>query len=676
MSVIKPYTPIRVTEDEHITAEVILRTLTFGTDSLPTSILSEGEELLSAPLRIVGKEDGNPIEWLQKESFIYSRSEEELVVCGTMQSEQFIINTHLKLEFDGCLSVDLKLMPKGLTVAQVFGTDAYTPPKFRLDELILELPLTAKANLYHSYPNGPILGDEGVLIPQSNTSSSGLLPTERCWLPHRPLLWLGNENRGLCLFSESDENWQPADKGKAIEIVHDGEVRLVRIHLLDSHPQKWEYVPKGSSPTYWYEPLSFALGLEATPVKPFPEKPFLHNALHIDCFKKIEGDYKEYLAGDFDGENGYDRMKRHGVTTLVLHEKWNKMQNFPYLSEPTARQLETIIYECHKRGIKVIPYFGYEISSLSPLWTERKGEALMLNGSGHHAGGWWRVPPQRDYIVCYQSSWQDTFVEGIRHLITKYGFDGIYLDSTLNVNGCTNALHGCGYVDADGVIRPTWPLMAVRKMLRRLYEIVEPLGGIINYHSFTCCNIPAMGFTHLGWNGESIQFKLLKEGATEMPLDYFRAEYIGRNFGIPQELIAYENRPLWTFEQATSFAILHGILPRPNDIGGPLSFIANVWKIFDTYPLDKATWVPYWENREITTGADAIKCSYYRYVDIWGRAQLLVIVANTTMETCEMTLHLPNAKLLFGTVGEGNQMPPFSFGIYGAELPAMDFPTV
>ncbi len=667
MSIIKPFTPIRVTEDTNIQAEVVLRKLTFGPDSLPASILSAGEELLAAPIRIIGTEDGSPIEWSVKESFIYSRSEETLVVCGAMQSEQFIINTNLQLEFDGCLTMDLKLMPRGMTVAQVFGTASYTPPKYRLDSLILEIPLKADANLYHSYPNGAIWGDAGELIPQSYTSSSGLLPTERCYFPHRPLLWLGNEERGICLFSESNENWQPADGRRAIEIVNENGVRTIRIHLLDSHPKKWDNIPKGSSPTYYYEPLSFHLGLEATPVKPFPKTPFLHNALHIDCFKKIEGDYKEYLAGDFEGENGYDRMKRHGVTTLVLHEKWNKMQNFPYLSEPTANQLKTIIDECHKRGIKVIPYFGYEISSLSPLWTERHKEAQYLNASGHHAGGWWRVPPQRDYIVCYNSSWQDTFVEGIKSLLETYGFDGIYLDSTLNVNGCTNELHGCGYVDADGKRQPTWPLMAVRKMLRRLYEIVEPLGGIINYHSFGCCNIPAMGFCHLGWNGESIQFKLLKEGAAEMPLDYFRAEYIGRNFGVPQELIAYENRPIWTFEQAASFAILHGILPRPNDIGGPLAFISNVWKIFDTYPLDKAEWVPYWENTEITTGADAIKCSCYRYTDILGKTQYLIIAANTAAEAHQLTLGMAEARYLFGTSGEDGTMPPFSFAIYGAE---------
>ncbi len=666
MSVIKPFTPINVIEGKNIAAEVVMRTYEFGEGSLPSSIIADGEELLAAPIRLIGKEDGEPLEWTVCDSFIFSRSEEELVVCGAMQSEQFIVNTSLRLGFDGCMSVDLKLLPRGLTVAQVFGTGEYKRPNYRIDELILEIPLKAKSStLYHCYPKCAVLGDESELIAESYTAGSGLLPSERCYFPHRPMLWFGDEKRGLCLFSESDENFNPANARKVIEIVNDGEVRLVRIHLLDAHPKRWENVPQGANPTNWYEPLSFNLGLEATPVKPFPKKPFVHNALHIDCFKKIDGDYKEYLSGDFNGENGYDRMKRLGVTTLFLHEKWNKMQNFPYLSEPTARQLETIVTECHKRGIKVIPYFGYEISSLSPLWTERKEEAIVRNWQGKQTGGWWRVPPQRDYIVCYNSSWQDTFVEGIEALIKRFGFDGIYLDSTLTVNACTNELHGCGYVGEDGKRKPTYPLMAVRNMLRRLYEIVEPLGGIINYHSFGCVNFPAMAFTHLGWIGESIQFKLLKDGATEMPLDFFRAEYIGRNHGVPQELIAYENRPKWTFEQATSFAIIHGILPRPNWIEDPLEFISSIWRIYDKFPLEKAAWVPYWENNEITTGSERIMCSYYRYDDILGKSQYLILAANTSSEAAKLSLNV-DAKYLFGTA-EGDTLPPFSFGIYAFE---------
>ena len=37
-----------------------------------------------------------------------------------------------------------------------------------------------------------------------------------------------------------------------------------------------------------------------------------------------------------------------------------------------------IVNECHSRGIKVIPYFGYELSTLSPLWEEMERMGCRL----------------------------------------------------------------------------------------------------------------------------------------------------------------------------------------------------------------------------------------------------------------------------------------------------------
>lgn len=59
-----------------------------------------------------------------------------------------------------------------------------------------------------------------------------------------------------------------------------------------------------------------------------------------------------------------------------LHEKWNDLQNSPFITRKTADRLRLIAEEAHKRGIKVIPYFGYEISSLSPYW-HKMGEEIM-----------------------------------------------------------------------------------------------------------------------------------------------------------------------------------------------------------------------------------------------------------------------------------------------------------
>ena len=119
-----------------------------------------------------------------------------------------------------------------------------------------------------------------------------------------------------------------------------------------------------------------------------------------------------------------------------------------------------------------------------------------------------------------------------------------------------------------------------------------------------------------------------------MALDYFRAEYIGRNMGVPVEFIAYENRPLWNFENALSCSILHGILPRPNDINYPLDLMSGVWKIIDNFPISISTWMPYWENNATATN-EKVKISYYKYKTLAGEDQLLAFVVNISSKPLE-----------------------------------------
>lgn len=118
------------------------------------------------------------------------------------------------------------------------------------------------------------------------------------------------------------------------------------------------------------------------------------------------------------------------------------------------------------------------------------------------------------------------------------------------------------------------------------------------------------------------------KGTTEdMNLDYFRAEYIGRNIGAPVEFIAYENRPLWNFENAVAIAVIHGILPRPNDLGYPLELMSRIWRIMDAFPIEKSDWMPYWRNT-VKTSDEKIKVSYYRYTDLTGDIRLLAFAVN------------------------------------------------
>lgn len=633
--VIKPFTPVMLERGKETTVGVIGRKYVFDQKSMIKSIVSRGKELLSSPMRIVGTEDGEEIEWNINDCKVFSHTQERAVIVGSMQSECFIINTAYKIEYDGYIDFDIKIMPRGETVAENFGLVKAKKRDYILSRLWLEIPIKKESsNMYHFHPMGDIFREDGSIYKKNDfdTCSGEFEENVSYYMPFKDIYWQGDDEKGLGFVVSSDENWQPNDENRVIEIVDNGNERVIRVRMLDSEPKKWKAYRKNPRAAYV---LSFNFGLQTTPVKPYPEKTFIHNGLHIDCFKKVDKEYIDLFSSPVikgDTEIGYDRLKRLGVTTLVLHEKWNNMQNYPALTEFSANQLKTIVEECHLRGIKVVPYFGYELSSLAPDFSEIQAESILVPEQGEHDGiGWWRVPSQRDYCVCYNSSYRNKIVDGIKHLMETYHFDGIYIDTMLYPKKCTNALHGCGYVGTDGKRHGTYAFKATRQLLKELYSVIEPLGGIINFHS-PALNLAALAFTHIAWAGESVQFKLVKVGPSNISLDFLRAEYSGDNFGVPMEMISYENRPLWTFEQAAALGMVHKIFPRPNDIGFPLEFMSKIWEITNRFPIDKSVWVPYWKNEKFKFDDHKIKSSYWEYTDICNNKHILLIAANLSVE--------------------------------------------
>lgn len=645
----QPFEALQLSEDGlNKTVRFLGGSVTFGPNLLPVSIKAGDTELLSAPVRFVGIEDGQPSVWEtdypenESECFVQEHDDAHAVLCGAVASERFIIDLCATVSYDGNISYDMKLMSRGRTVPQIFGLAPVKDLYYSLERLWLEVPMRRENVSFYQFdpytpqnfvPGGSNIAihlADGSSVPYSGTSFAGAVPGINAFTEFKVLTWFGNDKRGLGFFSDCEANWQAADSEHVLEWLPDGDTFTFRAHLLDSHPKAWKADP--SQGLNAYHPISFNWGFQPTPVKKCRHEPMM-NGLHIDCFHKIRGNYYDFLSKpviEGDTENGFDRMKRLGVNTLILHEKWNKSQNYVKLSEYTEAQIKKIVRECHARGIKVLTYFGYEYSSMSPEWSEVGYKYVNATSDTDATGGWNRIPFQRDYVVCYNSDYADTWVEGIAHIMDTCHIDGVYLDGTPHLRPCTNTAHGCGRYDAEGVLYPTYPVKAVRRMFERLYNEVHSRGGIINVHNSIAHNFTAMAFIDLFWCGEALQFDYTKGNFADVPLDFFRTLYTGDNMGVPVEMIAYENRPIWNFENALSIALIHGILPRPNNIAYPLELMSGIWKIFDSFPIDRADWLPYWENCPVRAENDRIRCSAYRYTAPDGERMYLVLCSNIT----------------------------------------------
>ena len=662
--VIKPFTPIElIKENNKIVVSVLNRTYTIENGEFFSSIVANGEELLSAPMRVIGTEDGQEIVWLKRRTFVQSHTNEKAVIISALESKMFDLNISYHFDYDGYVSCKMRIMTTSYNMAQRLRLEPWPTWKYQLEKLWIEAPLKKEiANLYTQYPNSNIYKDGEILYKLSAVRASGEIPEGKIHFPFKALFWVGEAEKGLGFVSETGENRQPVDENHFVEVEESDNERIVRYRLLDSQPTTWND-PKHDA-TYFFRPLNFEIGIMATPVRPSPKTPFIHNSIQLvlkDNVRELENPVEGY-------DNHFDFLKSLGINTLIVHETWNLVQNYPYLDFETEANFAWLIKEAHKRDMKVIPYFGYEISSLSPTFEEEFKKSRRKPRDYFMDGTWWRLPPQRDFSVCQNSDYGNFLAEGIKLLNEKHPFDGLYLDGTIYPRGCVNAEHGCGWTDPYGNLQATYPISGTRNILKQLYAIFEPKGGIINYHSSTL-NFAAMPYTHMGWTGESIQVDLIREGADDFPVGFAKTEWTGKNFGVAMEMIVYPNPPKWTIEQATGLGLVHCIIPRPNFprmSWENIKYLTNIRKAIDKFPFEKASYHPYWQKNDIVASNEQVKCTYFVYEGINDKKQILLFCSNLSIKK------VSNVKILLdgyemkvlNTNAKVNEDNTFDFDMY------------
>ena len=600
-----PWTPVTVDSvDGKLAVSVWGRTCRFDDCPLPIGIATAGREMLARPIRLVGELDGEPLEWPDKGRgvILHSCDDGQATVLGYQPSEcgKVILNTSVRIEFDGAMFIDVKVMSGGGP-----GEEDVR----RLTRLWLEVPLRGEsAGLFHYWPQVHMGAG-----PDFNTDNSGAVPADGMSLPFKPFLWLGWEEGGLCWFAESDRDWLVADEDRAIEVLPNGEVTTLRLRLLDDEPPAW----KGIKPVWRHRirPLVFRMGFQATPVKPMPAEPL---ALRVGFHHTYN--VLRRISKDDSDRTVLDALVERGINTVAFHEGWQILQNYGWPGD--VDRVKQAVDACHDRGLKVWAYFGYELTSLAPEWGDHADDWLTKNIDGVPAGGWRRWPAQRDYIVCPASGWQDELVERITHMVEVCGFDGLYLDQTNAPFGCANESHGCGYRDADGELHISFPIRAARNVMKRLYRLMHSRGGHIEVHQSSGCVIPTMAFAHSYFDGEHLIWhdKFKDDPNGSIGLAAFRAEFAGRNFGIPAAFMAAPD--------SQAFPLLHGITNRP--LSRHDESRRQVWAVTDKFRLAGADWQPYWRNASLlSSDHDMVKASAYIRRDE-GRVSMLVIVANIT----------------------------------------------
>ena len=625
------------------------RTYKISDAPLFSSIITNGKEALAGPIRLAGECFGKPIEWDKCENYeMEDHDDKQRTFVQSTQFRELILNTKMTVYYDGCVKCNITLAPQGYHRTAVYGQSPTQRENMRLNKFWLEIPFKKDfATLYHINPSA-ITSIDGKKVSETTFTSLDYVPKKSLVLPFKASVYLGNDDSGLATLFESDEWWRPEFKERCIEVLNQEDCVLLRVHFLDEEHLKW--LDKGGFNGGYMYPINFEFGLITTPVKPFPANQFEDKGYHDGGFVKTkEGERitrldapmskivneksrsaQYYLKcaqnGKFSNDELFvDILKQCGVTTYYFHEMWNDLQNSVYLTTKTAERLRRVVELAHSRGIKLIPYFGYEISTLSPLFTGDFMKYKRMYEDTYYdfmtGGYYYRAPTQRDLWVCYKSEYKRILLDGIARLMDKFHFDGVYLDGTYGLPGCVNQLHGCGYKDENGVLHQTFDIWNKREMVEELYEIVHTRGGKVDVHTGNTFPIPFMPYADSVWDGEPIQSVLVQGTMDRIPEGHFRSLYTGRPIGVVLRPIIYTNPPVWTFHHSLSTMIAFGVLPKANTEDAMVE-MKDVWAAYDSIPMEKAKFNPFFEN-DATSSNDDVRVSYFDYDD-----GILAIVAN------------------------------------------------
>jgi hypothetical protein len=582
-----PWTPLEAQKAEKGSWKVRCwgREIRFGLSGLPEQISSVGANLLARPIVLKARIEGKPVKWRNQMFRLLSSSQLETIFESRQAAHGVTLTTQVKVEFDGMVRFDVLLRPRNKSV--------------RLDLLCLEIPIWRERARY-LHANNP-------------EAWSGATPEPIWRSAFYNFVWLGDEERGLCWFAETDEGWNLANPNDAIIIQRQNDLTLLQINFVNF-------------PMTLREPFSITFGLHPTPVKPFPKG--------WRKLRMADGLWPLYPHPEPIGPGNLCV-----IWTARPHTKWFGYPEAEYDAAMKERHSDRL----HKEGRLALPYWNINaLSAGAPVWRQYGLLWTTLFG-GDFVSGDVRAFGDPFMGVCPAApGWADFILSLLSEGIDRYDVDGFYQDGFL-AQRCDNFRHGCSN---------RLNIFAARELFKRAYVIVKskkPNGFIVGHMSGSL-QIPILSFADGFLNGEHTRsggYRVKGEIPPGdwlhggLPLDTLRAEYMGKQFGIiPFFLPGFygEKRPEDTAHMM-ALLLLHDI--NPWDIHCHRETVHRIWHALDQFGVDEAEFMGYWrKDLPIQVSQPLLASLYYR-----KPKGLCIVLVNLQAEPMKGRLSFDPAKL-------------------------------
>jgi hypothetical protein len=316
--VIPPFEPVKV---EGETVSVWGRKYVFDNSGFPKSITSQGAELLGKAVTLSGNVNGQPVTLAAAGTPRFEK------ISGKMFPPLFAAYEFVKgacplpelLPTDGyqaTVSAQDTLGPLKVqidTVVEYEGWCKFTVTlqpsgKTRVENLDLVIPLDSSATImkwWRGYDPkmtgvGRIPDGDGVIFDTTKMPKNpGMLNSMT------PIVFIGQPDRGLWAFVESDQGWSVDDKKPMTSLVREKGGLFLKYHIVNA-------------PAEFATPQTFEIVLMASPVRPRPEN--YRNIFWKQLFSHDTPGFRYYGSG----VNGF---------TLYTDADYEELRKFMYESE-------------------------------------------------------------------------------------------------------------------------------------------------------------------------------------------------------------------------------------------------------------------------------------------------------------------------------------------------------
>ena len=238
--VVPPFTPMQV-EGGQVSA--ILRRHAMNGVGLWDQVVSLDRPLLKKPMRLDAVIDGKPVEIKTSAFEFAAKSGTKVVAKGNWSAGGLQGAVTSEWDYDGMMKWTLDLEP---SPARVDALSLVVP----LDDALMPLMHACTDGIRFNYA-GKVPDGEGQVWNSAKAARNTIIGS------YVPYIWVGAEERGLCVFGENDRGWITAADKPCQTLARERDTLVLTLNLI-------------AKPASIDAPRKIVVGFQATPVKPMP----------------------------------------------------------------------------------------------------------------------------------------------------------------------------------------------------------------------------------------------------------------------------------------------------------------------------------------------------------------------------------------------------------------------